>query len=246
LEKIAVISDIHGNIPALQSVLKDIQTRGIEQIICLGDLVGKGPESSRAVEIIRETCRTVVKGNWDDFITNPTDSETLNWHQNQLTSSQQDYLKNLPFSTEFIMSGRLIRMFHASPRSLYERVQPWDSMEKRMSLFENTIHTENIVGNREPDVVCYGDIHNAYIQNFNGRTLCNVGSVGNPLEITQASYSIMEGEYGREEPSSFSIQQIRVPYDINQSIRVAKEMEMPEIEPYILELTTARYRGLKK
>jgi protein phosphatase len=241
-----VISDIHGNIPALQSVLKDIQARGIERIICLGDLVGKGPESSRAVEIIGDTCRTVVKGNWDDFITNPTDSETLNWHQKQLTSKHQDYLKNLPFSTEFTMSGKLIRMFHASPRSLYERVQPWDSKEKRLSLFENTSHTENIVGNREPDVVCYGDIHNAYIQNFDGRTLCNVGSVGNPLEITQASYCILEGDLDREEPSSFSIQQIRVPYDIEQSIRVAKEMEMPELEPYIQELTTARYRGVKK
>ena len=82
MEKIAVISDIHGNIPALESVLQDIKLRGIERIICLGDLVGKGPHSSEAIEIIRKECEVVVMGNWDDFITKPTEFEALKWHQN--------------------------------------------------------------------------------------------------------------------------------------------------------------------
>ena len=246
MDKVAVISDIHGNIPALQSVLKDIQERGIERIICLGDLVGKGPHSSVAVDMIKQYCETVVKGNWDDFITKPNESPAIQWHQEQLTDQQRDYLKDLPFSVEFIMSGKLIRMFHASPRSVYERTQPWDPIDSRLSLFENTISTENILGKREADVICYGDVHNAYIQNFEGKTLCNVGSVGNPLEITQASYAVLEGEYGLEEPASFSIQLIRVPYDIELAIQLAKEINMPDLEPYIQELTMARYRGAKE
>jgi protein phosphatase len=245
LDKIAVISDIHGNIPALQSVLQDIRTRGIKRIICLGDLVGKGPQSSQAVDMIKRYCEITVKGNWDDFITRPNESETIKWHQSQLTSQQNHYLESLPFSYEFIMSGRLIRMFHASPRSLYDRIQPWDPLDCRLSLFENTQHTQNIVGIREPDVICYGDIHNAYIQNLEGRTLCNVGSVGNPLEIPQASYAILEGKYGEEELGTFSIQLIRVPYNIELAINLAKEVGMPELEPYIKELTTAKYRGLQ-
>jgi protein phosphatase len=246
LDKIAVISDIHGNIPALESVFQDIRSREINRIICLGDLVGKGPQSSDAVKWIKENCETVVKGNWDDFIIKPTESDTIKWHQDQLTLQQKDYLRDLPFSVEFLMSGRLIRMFHASPRSVYERIQPWDQPDKRLSLFENTVHTKNIFGDRQPDVICYGDIHNAYIQNFNGKTLCNVGSVGNPLEITQASYAILEGEYGHEEAGSFSVQLIRVPYNIELAIKLAKDIDMPDLEPYILELTTARYRGLTK
>ncbi|AIK35859.1 phosphodiesterase [Bacillus pseudomycoides] len=245
MDKIAVISDIHGNIPALEAVLKDIKLKGIERIVCLGDLVGKGPHSSEAIEIIRKECEHVVMGNWDDFITKPSDFETLQWHQKQLSEQQRNYLRELPFSIEFIMSGKLIRMFHASPRSLYERVQPGAPMEQRVSLFENSNLTENIEGERKPDVVCYGDIHQAYVQNFRGKTLCNAGSVGNPLEITQASYLIFEGVYGQKEAASFSIQLVRVPYDIELAIRLAREEEMPEIDAYIQELTTAKYRGLK-
>lgn len=245
MDKIAVISDIHGNIPALEAVLKDIKLKGIERIVCLGDLVGKGPHSSEAIEIIRKECEHVVMGNWDDFITKPSDFETLQWHQKQLSEQQRNYLRELPFLIEFIMSGKLIRMFHASPRSLYERVQPGAPMEQRVSLFENSNLTENIEGERKPDVVCYGDIHQAYVQNFRGKTLCNAGSVGNPLEITQASYLIFEGVYGQKEAASFSIQLVRVPYDIELAIRLAREEEMPEIDAYIQELTTAKYRGLK-
>jgi len=246
MEKIAIISDIHGNIPALDAVLADIAARRIKRIICLGDLVGKGPQSSMAIQMIQKYCEKVIRGNWDDFFPKPQMSETIKWHQGQLTKIQMSHLKELPFSIEFMMSGKLVRMFHASPRSVYERIQPWDSLERRLSMFENTEHTENIEGNRAPDVVLYGDIHNAYQQNIKGKTLCNVGSVGNPLDLTQASYAILEGEYNQRDNGVFSIQLVRVPYDIDCSINIAKEMEMPELEEYIQELTTAKYRGLKK
>jgi protein phosphatase len=246
MEKIAIISDIHGNIPALESVLADIYSREIKKIICLGDLVGKGPQSSMAIQMVQKHCEKVVRGNWDDFFPKPQESDTVKWHQNQLTKIQIRDLEDLPFSVEFMMSGKLVRMFHASPRSVYERIQPWDSLERRLSMFENTELTENIAGKREPDVVFYGDIHNAYQQNIKGKTLCNVGSVGNPLDLTQASYAVLEGEYNQSKIGVFSIQLVRVPYDIEASIQIAKEMKMPELEEYILELTTAKYRGLKK
>ena len=65
MEKIAIISDIHGNLPALEAVLLDIERRGIKRIICLGDLVGKGPDSAAVVDRIKEVCESVVQGNWD-------------------------------------------------------------------------------------------------------------------------------------------------------------------------------------
>lgn len=246
MDKIAIISDIHGNIPALESVLEDIDSRHIKRIICLGDLVGKGPQSSIAIQMIQKHCEMVVRGNWDDFFPKPQESNTIQWHQNQLTKIEMNDLEELPFSVEFMMSGKLVRMFHASPRSVYERIQPWDSLERRLSMFENTELTENIADEREPDVVFYGDIHNAFQQNIKGKTLCNVGSVGNPLDLTQASYAILEGEYNQSEYGVFSIQLVRVPYDIETSIHIAKEMEMPELGEYIQELKTAKYRGIKK
>ncbi|MBD1380387.1 metallophosphoesterase family protein [Metabacillus arenae] len=243
MNRIAVISDIHGNVPALEAVLQDIHRRGIQEIFCLGDLVGKGPESKRAIHLIQKSCTVVVKGNWDDFITKETEFDAIRWHQAQLTKEDNAYLMSLPFQVEFMMSGKKVRLFHASPFSIYKRIQPWDPIEKRLSMFENTAETGNEGG--EPIVVGYGDVHNAYVQNFLGKTLFNTGSVGNPLEITQASYAILEGEYHAAEQGPFSIQLVRVPYDIEMSIQIAREMKMPDLDQYIQELTTAKYRGIK-
>ena len=97
MEQIAIISDIHGNIPALESVLADIDARLIKRIICLGDLVGKGPQSSMAIQMIQKHCEKVVRGNWDDFFPKPQESHTIKWHQHQLTEIQMNELKELPF-----------------------------------------------------------------------------------------------------------------------------------------------------
>lgn len=240
MERIAVISDIHGNLPALQTVLQDIAARGVRRIFCLGDLAGKGPGSAEAVDLIRSSCEIVVRGNWDDFIGNPTDNPVLIWHQERLGAERLRYLSSLPFSTEFMMSGRLVRLFHASQASVYKRVQPWDAYEERLAMFEALPP-----GGQGADVIGYGDIHNAYVQHFEGRTLFNTGSVGNPLEIPQASYAILEGEWDGRAASAFSIQLLRIPYDIDAAVHLAAEAGMPELDLYVTELRTARYRGLQ-
>ncbi|WP_438351744.1 metallophosphoesterase family protein [Paenibacillus sp. FA6] len=241
MKRIAIISDIHGNMPALEAVLKDIAERQITSIYCLGDLIGKGPSSDLAVDTVRTHCEQVVSGNWDDFISKESELDVVHWHQAILGEERLQYLNQLPFSIEFVMSGKFIRLFHASPRSLYERVQPWDDQEQRESLFESS---DRCVQEKIADVVAYGDIHNAYMQHLNGKTLINVGSVGNPLDMTQASYVIMEGEMHSTAIAPFNIQFIRVPYDIELAIRQAMETDMPHLGEYKRELRTGVYRGL--
>jgi protein phosphatase len=141
------------------------------------------------------------------------------------------------------LSGRLVRLYHASAQSVYHRVQPWHSLEERLAMFANTEFTGGM-GAAEPDVVGYGDVHNAFLQHLNGRVLFNVGSVGNPLDITQAAYAIIEGEPESETQRPFSVQLVRVPYDIELAISLAEELAMPSLEAYAKELRTARYRGL--
>lgn len=242
MDSIAIISDIHGNITALEAVLADIQQRGITRIFCLGDIVGKGPSSDVALDLVKEHCERIVMGNWDDLMTQGSSYAAIKWHQQVMGKSRLDYLGTLPFSIEFMMSGKYIRLFHASPRSLYERVQPWDDYDTRISLFESSELCEEP---KQADVAGYGDIHNAYLQNLEGKTLFNVGSVGNPLDLTQASYVIMEGEYEGLSPAPLNIQFIRVPYDIELAIQQAIDVDMPMLEPYMKELRTAKYRGLK-
>ncbi len=138
------------------------------------------------------------------------------------------------------MSGKHIRLFHASQKSVHPRVRQHDPVENLLAMFDNTDFTGRMF---TPDVVGYGDIHEAYLRSFLGRTLFNVGSVGNPHDTPQAGYGILEGTDGGEAEDCLSIHLIRVPYDIELAIQQARDENMPSLEPYAHELRTAQYRG---
>jgi protein phosphatase len=241
MDRIALISDIHGNIPALEATLDDIRRRGIVRIFCLGDLVGKGPHGEKVVDICREVCERTIRGNWDDGLSSwNIDSPTLEWHKRRLGTERLAYLRALPNTIEFVMSGKNVRLFHASQKSEHYRVRQPDPVEKLLAMFENTDFTGWAM---TPDVVGYGDIHEAYLRSFLGKTLFNVGSVGNANDIPQASYGILEGTYGSDIAAPLGIHLVRVPYDIELAIRQATDEDMPSLEPYAHELRTAQYRG---
>lgn len=251
MEKIAIISDIHSNITAFNRVLEDIEDRGIKRIFCAGDLVLKGSSPCEVVDKVKQKCEVIVKGNADEGAINGTTPHKV-WHREKLGKERIEYLNQLPMYYDFYMSGSLIRMFHASRNDTNFRIMDFDNVEEKIKLFED----EN---ERIPDIILYGDIHIQYMQKFYNKTLVNVGSVGNVVEFlnhdetikdmsetTQAYYTILEGNYGSTERSSFSIQFVRVPYDINEEIEIAKKNEIPSLENYILELTTGMYRKNKK
>lgn len=246
LDKMAILSDIHGNIPALNAVFDDIKEKKIEKIICLGDLAGKGPSPAEAVDIIRSECSSVLMGNWDMMIAQENEFEMAKWARGKLGEERLDYIRHLPFSLDFYISGRLTRLFHASPQGVFNRVHSNSPFEKLLGLFDNTENTGNAFGEQKPDIIGYGDIHGAYIKYFDDKVIFNVGSVGNPLDMTLASYTVIEGEYDCKDNKGFEISFIRVPYDVELAIKLAKESNMPEIDAYINELRTGRYRGRKK
>ncbi|WP_028594084.1 metallophosphoesterase family protein [Paenibacillus assamensis] len=247
MQTIAVLADIHGNLQALEAVLLDIERQGADKIICLGDLVGKGPNPTEVTDLIFAQCDVVVRGNWDELVVNIQDDENFRWHAEKLGVERLAKLKQLPFSYDCIISGRHVRMLHASPQSVYHRVQPWDDKEKRLSMFEFTAQLNDPLHPcQSPDIIIYGDIHQAYLQHIQGRTLLNCGSVGNPLDMTQASYVLITGQFGSIEQDSFSVQFCRVPYDIEQAVRAAEKSDMPAVKPYVRELRTGVYRGLQK
>ncbi|QVY62060.1 metallophosphoesterase family protein [Cytobacillus gottheilii] len=248
MDKIAVISDIHGNLTALEAVLDDIEIRDIHTILCLGDLIGKGPNSKKVLELIREKCEVVVLGNWDDFIRKPIDSSEIVWQQNQLDEGDMAYLGSLPYHYDFYMSGKYVRLFHASAKSVYHRVFPMGaSIEELQDMFANTEWIVPLEDGAAPDVVGYGDIHAALIQPiYPQRMLFNAGSVGNSLDMRGATYCILHGVYQSKEAAPFSIELVRLPYDIEKELLIAKEMGLPGLEAYELELRECRYRGRPK
>jgi len=240
LERVALISDVHGNLTALEAVLADIHRRGIARIVNLGDTAGKGPRGEDAVRRCRDVCEVNVRGNWDDFLpTIPDDgpSEML-WWRDELSAPSRAWLRSLPLSVDLVLSGHRIRLFHASAQSPHVRVHFAHTPEQFSAMFEATEMTGD---GPLPDVVGYADIHDAYIESNDGRTLFNVGSVGNPLDTPVPSYVILEGGQSADDP--FGIQFVRVPYDVEAEIAVAESLDMPTADVWAVELRTAVYRG---
>jgi predicted phosphodiesterase len=244
MDRIALISDVHGNLTALDAVLDDIESRGIDRIISLGDLVGKGPRGSAVVDRCGEVCDVNIRGNWDDHLPVWSDESVAEmvWWRDELRRDQRDWLTSLPLSSDLLVSGRRIRVFHASATSPHVRVRAHHTAEEFDGMFVNTSMTGD---GPEPSVVGYGDIHDAFVEVERGRTLFNVGSVGNPLDEPVPSYAILEGVVDEPDPAPFGLQLVRVPYDIEAEIAAATRLGMPELRPYAVELRTAVYRGLR-
>lgn len=253
LDRVAIISDVHGNVTALQAVLADIQARGITRIVNLGDVIGKGPRGSEAVRLVRAACEVTVRGNWDTSIARQAshDSPSGQWTRDELSAGDLAWLAALPGTLELLVSGRRIRLFHASQASEYTRVRVRHSDEEFRGMFSNTSFTGafragHVAGPAAtPDVVGYGDIHTAYLKASRGLTLFNVGSTGNHLDAPSAPYVIIEGVANSPDPAPFSLNFARVMYDIQAEISVARELGMPDADAYARELLDGIYRGQK-
>lgn len=263
MDKIAIISDVHANITALNTVLDDIASRGISRIFCLGDSVTKCANPDLVIDLLKEKCEIVLKGNCDEVIARPSNANGNFWSRKKIGEDRANYLYNLPVSTEFYMSGRLVRLFHASPHSLSHIYNPMfsnsDTVRKDvelaspLSLFENTDFIGKTANDPIPDIVGYGHIHTPNIFRFGNKTIFNTGSVGMPIEMSNAnnnldetnlfstisSYIILEGTYGSKDLSSISINLVRLPYDIQQEIEYLEKSDMPNKNKAINSLRTA-------
>jgi len=239
-EQIAVLSDVHGNITAFEAVLADIAARGIRTVFNLGDVAGKGPRGSAAVRLSRERCAMTVRGNWDDILASDrVDYPGLQWWRDELSDADRRWLGALPESLDIALGGQPVRMFHASATSVYTRVRREHSDAEFDGMFANTELTGD---GPVPTLVCYGDIHGTYLKAVGGRTLINVGSVGNALDYTSAGYVVLTPQDGEAPHVEF----VRVAYDREAEIAVAMASGMPQAEAYAIELRTGVYRGRQK
>lgn len=240
-----MVSDIHGNLTAFEAVLADIDARGIERVVGLGDVVGKGPRGSECVRLSRERCTATVRGNWDTIIAGPPEQlwPTGHWVRDRLTAEDVDWLAGLPNCLDLVVSGQHVRLVHASPVSEFHRVMRDHSVEDFRAMFVNTAFTGD---GPVPTVVGYGDIHQTFLRARDGLTLFNAGSVGNHLDGPTAPYVVLEGELDSPCRAPFGVSFVRVPYDIESEITAAGELGMPDTDAYALELREGVYRGRRR
>lgn len=260
--RIAVISDIHGNLEALNTVIKDIKNKKIDKIYCIGDILAKGSKQQECINMLIDNCDVIVKGNCDEYYTNDinlieADEKTknrYNWINNKLNDKTKELIKNLPYCHEFYLSGRLVRLLHAHPKKINNFVRNIDNLENYYSLF---LPSENTISDKKADIVVYGHIHTPYIQKIYNRYIINAGSVGNAIDTirneekdgnikstTVANYVVLTGELDSTDfNNQISFELVSVPYDI------AKEKENNkdniELDEYFREIEKGEYRYME-
>lgn len=234
---VAILSDTHGNLTAFEAVLADIDSRGITRIFNLGDMAGKGPRGSACCQLTRQRCEGTVLGNWDVFMLSEDAtraSAPSHWWREELSDQDREWLATLPFHIDIELAGTRIRLFHASSDDVMHRIYPSIHGEEWDEQFRNTDATGD--ASPEPNLVVYGDIHHAWSRTIGEHTLLNCGSVGNPLDETTASYLILDDATG-----ALTWELVRVPYDIEAELQVARDIGMPQYEAWEQELRTAVY-----
>lgn len=265
MNRIAIISDIHGNREALKTAIKDIQKRKCDKIICLGDIIDKGYFSNECLEIIKKSCDIILRGNCDDYYSkdgvskfelSDEERKRIINSQKKISPENREFLANLPFCYEFYLSGRLVRTFHAGPDSIYNysTTSPYANIEKKAKMFEPNILT---ISNKSADIVIYGHMHIQCMTKLYNRTLICCGSIGNSLDTirneqkdgnilntTSANYLIIEGNMNSQEYSELNMNFIQVPYDIDKELEESKDVE--DYEALYSELKYGKYRNIEK
>lgn len=237
--KLALISDIHGNLFAFDAVLEDIRRRKIEQILCLGDVVSAGPQPREALARLREIGCPTVMGNTDAWVVEPDLREYSNlysqylqdveyWSSQQLTDQDKAYLRTFRPTIEWPLDEKTTLLaYHGSPRSFLERVYPATPTEELDKYFADST-AQIMVG---------GHIHQQFFLRYGDKLVLNPGSVGQPLDRIRARAESEArnppwGEYAilSIEGNQFSVELLWVPFDIDGFLILLAQRGMPHTE----------------
>ncbi len=204
--KHAVISDVHGNLEALTAVLEDIDSQGVTDIVCLGDLVGYGADPNECVSKIRSRARTSVAGNHDHAAVGKLGLEFFNsaarraatWTERVLTGENKRYLSELPLTFEMKEGALLVHSSPSSPGQWAYIFHPGQAAGEFHS-FAQTVcffgHTHQPAVYTDNAGFHCGDALGEFRMGAGTRYLVNVGSVGQPRDGNpKAAYCIFDSE----------------------------------------------------
>ena len=237
MKRLALISDIHANLPALRAVLADINDRAnVDAIYHLGDLTGYAPWPNEVVSLLRERAIPGISGNYDSTIATdykhcgcradtPHDEElshiSFEWTRSHVTPETKKYLGTLPFRLDIRpfgghVSGPTITLVHGNQtlNTVYVTEDRSDAFLEKMS---------KDLGSRPEDVVCFGHTHKPWHRVVEGVQFVNTGSVGRPKDgDPRAGYVLLTTE-----GSGVRIEFVRVAYDIDEAARAIRDSELP-------------------
>lgn len=187
MERVAVITDVHANLTALEAVLEAIESTDVDAVYCGGDLVGYGPHPNEVCALIEERAIPTIYGNYDYAIARDLedcgcayrdrhDRElgqlSVEWTLAHTDRHSKDFLRGLPFDLRFELGGQRVRLVHGSPRKVNEYL-----------FADKPAHTfERIAAGADCDVLVFGHTHQPWVREYGGVLFANCGSVGKPKD----------------------------------------------------------------
>jgi predicted phosphodiesterase len=215
--RVAVFSDVHGNLPALEAVLTDIQSRGVAHVICLGDLVGYGPFPNEVAQLIRERGIPTIMGNYDQGIgfslgdcgcVYKTDEQraegaaSLAWTDQVTTDETRAYLRILEDRLVLDTPAGELLAVHGSPRRINEYLFA-DRPESAMA---------RMARDNPFPAILFGHTHLPYVREIGRTAFVNVGSAGRPKDGDwRACYAVVDP--GQTVAGHLDVEFVRVAYD---------------------------------
>jgi len=225
--RIAVLSDIHANLDALQAVWQDIEQQKPDAVYCLGDLVGYGAYPNEVIAFLQERQVPTVLGNYDEGVgfdlsecgcayTRPEDrlrgDQSLRWTQAKTGAEAKTYLQALPLQIRLEDRSPKLLLVHGSPRKVNEYIFE----DRPVATFERIARLAGA------DVLLFGHTHLPYQKRVGATLFVNDGSVGKPKDgDPRACYALLE--LGRRTRVEFR----RVVYDVEAAVRAVETSGLP-------------------
>ena len=227
--KIVVLADLHGNMVATEAIERELTKIQPDDVWFLGDAVGKGPESDKTIDWVREHCNHWIAGNWDRILSQAPDYNAF--YIKQIGQERLDWLNSLPLEDELTISGLRFRLVHG--RFLDPMYIGDDPDEKLRAGFR--FHD----GRPEANGLICADTHTPFIRPLDDGYAINTGSVGNNLGVPRAHALLLEGEDG---PGTLRFTILSVPYDNQKAAEIADGYpDLPKKEGYQREVMMGIY-----
>ena len=237
MTRVALISDVHGNLTALEAALGDIAARGADRIVCLGDVANEGPQPVAVIRRLRDLDIPVIKGNTDDWLVNPKPKRAKSdkarqeeavafWVAAQLGDAERALLRGYAQTLTIDLDGATLLCYHGSPQSCEHRIRPQTPAKRLVEYFRG--HEETLFAG--------GHTHEAMVRRFGESIILNPGSVGAPVIERKTSakddYYPAWAEYALVEAqgSDLSITLRRVPYALEDFIAALRASGMPHLD----------------
>lgn len=223
--RLALISDIHSNLEALEKTLQAIEEANVDAIYCLGDIVGYNADPVACVDLVREHCAGVVLGNHDAAVADdanrdhlPADARAAAQHNRaRLSEAQLEYLASLPLT----LTVENCTLVHATPESpmAWKRITTYPAARSQFDHFDTDVC---FVGHTHIPAVISNDLGVFQVRSGH-RYLINVGSVGQPRDQNPKL------SFGLFDTDQFSYHNVRLDYDVEGAAQKVRESpELPD------------------